>query len=395
MKKITAVLLSVLFAVSAAGCNSQQPAATSASSEPAASAPVTEAAKPDAAEIELADNAVDMAKLMKLGWNIGNTLDATAANDLSSETSWGQPTVTKELIAYLKTAGFTSIRIPTSWGNHVDENNRIDSEWMARVREVVDYAYNEGFYIILNSHHDCDYYYPSDEKFEKSASFIEEIWNQIAEEFKDYDERLVFESMNEPRLMGTAKEWWFQPNDADGVASIKCIVRLNQIFVDTVRAAGGHNETRFLMVPSHAASVDTALNDAFTMPEDKVNNRLIASIHAYTPYDFAMNKRGYDEWSDKKLYELDFMYRLKEKFIDNGYGVVIGEFGATNKNNLESRVAWAKDYCGRAAEIGIPCFLWDNGGIKVGEENFGMISRRDLWVYFPELLDAMVSSYEK
>ncbi len=337
-------------------------------------------------------SSVEYAKLLKLGWNLGNTLDATGSGKLDSETSWQQPMTTQEMISYIKEVGFTSIRIPVSWGKHTDENYQIDPEWMARVKEVVDYAYNANLYVIINSHHDNDYYYPSEENLENGKKYIATIWEQIAEEFKDYDNHLVFESMNEPRLAGTDIEWWFNMTDPNGKAAIERICQLNQVFVDTVRAGGGNNPGRFIMVPSYAASQDFALNSSFSMPEDP-SNRVMLSVHAYTPYDFAGKANGYSDWDGSKTSEFIFMGKLMSTFIVNGYGVVIGEFGATNKDNLESRCKWARGYCSKAAGYGISCFLWDNGSVGVGEENFGMIDRRNLEVYFPELLEAYKSAF--
>lgn len=341
-------------------------------------------------------NAVEFAANLKLGWNLGNTLDATGGSGLSSETSWGQPKATKKLFQYIKKQGFTSVRIPVSWGNHVDSDYNIDDAWMNRVTEVVDYAVDNGLYVIINSHHDCDYYYPTEAHYDDSEEYIEKIWSQVADNFKNYDEHLVFESMNEPRLMNTNKEWWFSENDKDGVESIKCINKLNQVFVDTVRKSGGKNKNRYLMVPSNAASAGNALNKNFEMPKDTVKNHLMVSVHAYSPYDFAMNAGGYSKWSSSKESELkDFMKKLDQKFIKKGYGVVIGEFGATNKNNLQDRVKWAESYTKLAASYGIPCFLWDNGGTgTTGTENFGMIDRKKLKVYYPEILKAMLKSYK-
>lgn len=346
-----------------------------------------------APEIAIADNSVDFAKNMKLGWNLGNTLDAVGNGTLDDETSWGQPKATQKLIDYIKEVGFTTIRIPVSWGKHVDADYNIDSAWMDRVQEVVDYAYYGGLYVIINSHHDCDYYYPSAEKAEQGAKYLDKIWSQISERFKDYDERLIFESMNEPRLTGTNKEWWFSSTDPEGVASIECIVKLNQVVVDTVRKSGGYNETRYIMVPSNAANADHALNNAFTVPTDPAN-RIIVSVHAYSPYDFAMNAAGYKDWDGSHDNELGFMDKLANKFIDNGVGVVIGEFGATNKDNLEARVAWADSFTKKASDLGISCILWDNAGIKVGSENFGMVNRYSLKLFFPDLMDAYLKYYK-
>ena len=391
-RRIIAFLAAAAMAMSLAACGKQDTAAeTSAPAETTAAE--TAADSKTAPDIIIADNAVDFAKNLKLGWNLGNTLDAVGNGALSDENSWGQPTTTQELIDFVKESGFTTIRIPVSWSKHVDDDYNIDSAWMDRVQEVVDYAYYGGLYVIINSHHDCDYYYPSEEKAEQGAKYMEKVWSQISERFKDYDERLIFEGMNEPRLTGTNKEWWFSATDAEGVASIECIVKLNQVFVDTVRKGGGYNETRDLMVPSNAASADNALNAAFTVPDDPAN-RIMVSVHAYSPYDFAMNASGYTEWDGSHDNELGFMDKLASKFIDKGVGVVIGEFGATNKDNLDARVAWAESYTKKASELGISCILWDNGGTKVGSENFGMVDRIGKKIYFPELLEAYLKYYK-
>lgn len=346
-----------------------------------------------AEELENMDS-VDFAPLMQFGWNLGNTLDANSVKGMDSETCWFQPKATQELFDYVREVGFTSVRIPVSWGNHVDDNYQIDSEWMARVKEVVDYAYNQGMFVIINSHHDNDYYYPSDEHYAESEKFLTTIWAQIAEEFKDYDNHLVFESMNEPRLSGTDIEWWFPMSDLEGKKAIVNICKLNQAFVNTVRESGGRNATRFLLVPSYAANPDFAHFNEFSMPEDTAVNKLMLSVHAYTPYDFAGNGKGYRDWDASKNSEFNFMGKLMAMFIHEGYGVVIGEFGATNKGNDEARIAWAKGYTQKAASFGIPYFIWDNGGTDVGEENFGVINREKLFLDYPELFDAYMSGFK-
>ena len=395
-KTANAAVCMLFSAVMFAGCGkAASPAETTPAADTEAPAETTVAEETAAAPSEFDGmSTLDFTKGMKLGWNLGNTLDATGKG-MSSETSWGQPTTTKEMIDFVKESGFTTIRIPVSWSNHTDADYNIDEAWMNRVNEVVDYAIDDGMFVIINAHHDCDAYYPTEEKYEESSKYLKTIWTQIADRFKDYDEHLIFESMNEPRLKDTSKEWWFQQNDPEGIASIKTIVKLNKDFVEVIRNSGGNNPKRFLMLPSHAASPDNALNDAFEMPDDPAN-RLIVSVHAYTPYDFAMNKNGYSDWDGSHEGDITwFMNGLDDKFIKNGYGVVIGEFGSTNKDNLEARVAWSDNYTRLAAEHGIPCILWDNGGINVGEENFGMIDRKNLKVFFPEILDAMTKNYNK
>lgn len=340
------------------------------------------------------NESVAFAAKLKLGWNLGNTLDATGSGGMNSETSWGQPKVTKELIDYIASCGFTTIRIPVSWGKHTDSNYKIDSEWMARVTEIVDYAMDAGLYVVLNSHHDNDYYYPSEANMDNAKKYLKTIWTQIADNFKDYDERLIFEAMNEPRLANTSIEWWFQSNDSDGCAAIARISELDQVFVDTIRAGEGNNATRYLGVPSYAASPDFTMHKSFTIPDDPAGHLMI-SIHAYTPYDFTMNNAGYKEWDGKHKSDLAFIDNLNNNFIKKGYGVYIGEMGATNKNNLADRVAWAKNYTTKAAFYGIGCFVWDNGATGIGEENFGLINRKKLSPSFPELLDAYLEAYTK
>lgn len=337
-------------------------------------------------------NSVEFAKILGAGWNLGNTLDAEGSG-LEAETCWGMPKTTPEMIHYVKEVGFTTIRIPVSWGKHTDADYQIDEEWMARVKEVVDYAYNEGLFVIINSHHDVDYYYPTAEHHDESVRYLSTIWEQIAEEFKDYDDHLIFESMNEPRLKGTDIEWWFAASDPKGRAAIEEICKLNQVFVDTVRAGEGNNSNRFIMVPSYAASQDFALNSAFSMPQDP-SNKVMLSVHAYTPYAFAGEAGGYSEWDGSKNTEFIFMGKLMSNFIINGYGVVIGEFGATNKNNDESRGKWARGYTQKAAGYGIPCIVWDNMQVGVGEENFGLIDRNNLKLYFPELVESYLGAYK-
>lgn len=391
IKKHLSAALAALLAVSMlAGCGKSNTDTDTNAGGDTANTAETEAYAP---KVDIADNSVDFVKNMKLGWNLGNTLDATGSG-MSSETSWGQPKTTKELIDFVKGSGFTTIRIPVSWSNHVDENNNIDAEWMDRVNEVVDYAIDDGLYVILNSHHDNDKYYPTSEKYAESSKYLTDIWKQIAERFANYDEQLVFEGMNEPRLANTNKEWWFADNDKDGVDSIETVSKLDQDFVDTVRAAGGFNETRYLMVPSNRADAWTAMHKSFTLPTDPAN-RLIVSVHAYSPYDFAMNATGYKNWDGSKIGDLSFIDNLKSTYIDNGVGVVIGEFGAINKDNLEDRVRWADDYTKKAAEAGISCIWWDNGGTKVGTENFGLVDRIGQKIYYPEILDAMLKNYSE
>lgn len=355
---------------------------------------------------------------MKIGWNLGNTFDAIDCGGLSDElqyeSCWSNAVTTKEMIDTLKEAGFQTIRIPVSWHNHLtsdadasvyvaDENHVISEAWMDRVQEVVDYAIEDGMYVILNIHHDNskEYIYPSSEYLEQSKTYVTDIWRQIAERFKDYDEHLIMESLNEPRLVGTANEWWLDPQKEECIDAVECINQLNLAFVDVVRSSGGKNAERYLMVPGYAASLDGAVNPHFSLPEDIAGNqhKILVSVHAYTPYDFALQAPGengstdsFDVESTSSTAEIDrLMDTLYDTFIQNGTGVVIGEFGARDKNgNTQARADFSAYYVEAARARGITCCVWDNNSFTGSGENFGLFRRTSLQFLYPEILESLM-----
>ena len=211
--------------------------------------------------------ALDVVPKMKTGWNLGNTLDATGGKkDLSSEISWGQPYTTKAMIDGLAASGIKTIRIPISWSHHIiDANYTIDPKWMSRVKEIVDWAIQDDMYVVINIHHDnyskdakmppLSGFYPTDENYENSANFVCNIWAQIALAFNNgYDEHLVFEALNEPRLCGTSEEWWYNVMSAKSLAAMKNLNKLNQNILDVIRASEGNNKKRLIAFPSLQAS---------------------------------------------------------------------------------------------------------------------------------------------
>ena len=344
-------------------------------------------------------------KNLKLGWNLGNTFDATDLNNISQEREldyekgWCGAITTIDNIAAIKAAGFSTIRIPVSWHNHVDENNRISEAWMARVKEVVDWCRACDLYVIVNTHHDNSekFYYPDNAHMEQSKNYLASVWKQIADTFRDYDEHLILESLNEPRLVGTKYEWWIDKNNAQCKEAIACINELNQLFVDTVRTTGGNNATRWLLCPGYAASADGANNDGFQVPNDTAK-RVIVSVHAYSPYDFALNAAGTKTFDinnemDKRGIT-DFMDELYAKFILEGTPVLIGEFGARDKANLESRVQFAAFYIAAARAHGISCCWWDNNAFTGSGENFGLLKRQTNVFMYPDIVQAMLKYCE-
>ena len=358
---------------------------------------------------------------MGLGWNLGNSLDATGGSGLDTETSWSNPKTTQALIDKVKSLGFNTVRVPVSWGKHVSgDNYTIDSAWLARVKEVVDYCYKNDMYVILNIHHDTKSsasasgagYYPRSSAYSSSEKFVTSVWSQAAEYFKDYDYHLIFETLNEPRLIGTRYEWWFDkwsiPSEVKD--AIDCINKLNQKAVDTIRDTGSNNRGRLIMCPGYDASIDGATVSGFKLPTDISGNknRIAISVHAYSPYNFAMNvgSGSTSTYTSSIKNELqDLFSTLKSNFRDKGIPVVIGEFGSTDKNNTAERVKWATDYTALAKKNNIPCLLWDNNAFAVyngsnivlNSEYHGYINRKDNTVTSPakDVIEALLKPYGK
>lgn len=356
---------------------------------------------------------------MGLGWNLGNSLDATGGSGLDTETSWSNPKTTQALIDKVKSLGFNTVRVPVSWGKHVSgDNYTIDSAWLARVKEVVDYCYKNDMYVILNIHHDTKSsasasgagYYPRSSAYSSSEKFVTSVWSQMAEYFKDYDYHLIFETLNEPRLIGTGYEWWFNkwsiPSEVKD--AIECINKLNQKAVDTIRATGSNNRGRLIMCPGYDASIDGATVSGFKLPTDISGNknRIAVSVHAYSPYNFAMNvgSGSTSTYTSSIKNELqDLFSTLKSNFRDKGIPVVIGEFGSTDKNNTAERVKWATDYTALAKKNNIPCVLWDNNAFAVyngssivlNSEYHGYINRKNNTVTSPakDVIEALMKPY--
>ena len=352
------------------------------------------------AEMEIPDNeAMAFLRHMGLGWNLGNTLEAhgnwVTGGELNTETCWGNPRTTPEIFQAVHDAGFGFVRIPVTWGGHLDPDFTIHEVWMNRVQEVVDMALDAGLIVIVNTHHDIDFglYYPDRENTERSLAFVERIWSQVAARFADYDERLVIESLNEPRLVGTAFEWSFNPLMLEVKEAARCLNEMNQLFVDTVRAAGGYNETRYLAVPGYAASVDGNNPDYFVLPADTADNRIIVAAHAYNPYSFALDTRGTAEFDkDKPNDRSSVMLPLKtlyDRWISKGIPAYMGEFGSLNKDNLQARVDHAALYVSAGTQWNIPVTWWDSGSYKGNDENFAILNRRTLEWYWPELIEAL------
>lgn len=336
--------------------------------------------------------AVDLVKEIKIGWNLGNTMDVTGNSTLAAEISWGNPMTTKDVVDTLKAAGFNTLRIPTTWELHLgkEPDYTIDPMWLKRVQEIVDYGMANDMYVILNAHHE-DWYMPLYENKDRALDMIEKVWAQIAHRFQNYDEHLIFEGMNEPRQKGTKDEW--NGGNAEGWDMVN---QLNAKFVETIRSSDGNNPSRILMVMPYAASASGNAWSKFEVPED---DKIIVSIHSYTPYNFALNKAGTADWSSANANDTrdidNLMNSIEKKFLSQGIPVILGEFGAMNKNdNIAARVDWAEYYVSKATEKGIPCIWWDNGAFIGSGELFGLLDRRTCTWKYPEVVEALMKGLE-
>ena len=325
---------------------------------------------------------------MRLGWNLGNTLDSCGggSNPEKAETYWVHIKTDKQMIDDIKAQGFNTIRVPVTWNEKLTDGV-INADWLARVKEVVDYGIDNGMYVILNVHHEDGNIVPTYAKADSSKQYLCGLWSQIAPYFKDYDEHLIFETMNEPRIVGDESEW---TNGTEETCSV--INRLNRAALDTIRHSGGRNATRLVMCPGNAAAIPAMAG--FELPDDE---NVALSVHYYRPYNFAMNagegstgKWGSDE--DKAVLDKE-LKRLYDRFVSKGTPVIIGEMGATDKLNTADREAWARFFAQTAKSYGITCVVWDNNVITTdvsdAKEHYGLYNRASHTWYYPGIAKAL------
>jgi len=378
--------------------------------------------------------ALEFAVEMGVGWNLGNALDAFSRRR-ASETAWNNPRIVPEIFHAIREAGFTNVRIPVTWIGHIDDDNdfAVSESWMDRVEEVVNYALDADLYVVINVHHDGNNYFaggawlsveeypdglhpnwfagdgphnPPNQEYIRAR--FTALWRQIAERFRDYDARLLFEGLNELRELGNYDNP-FRPS------SIQNLNVLNQIFVDTVRATGGNNALRYLIVGGYNTNASITINNylvgAFIMPSDTVPHRLMLSIHFYDPWNFTLNtnNRRIYKWGDELRQIRDnnvdtwgnephvrrIFERLYNTFTAQGIPIYMGEYGVTSKHdvdrvNREYRRYWLEYVTRAMVEFNMVPVYWDNGSISGSGENFGLFDRRHAVPRFEDLVFAIV-----
>lgn len=341
----------------------------------------------------MSSNAVELAAKINLGFNIGNTLEA-----IGSETSWGNPKITKAFVDAIKSYGFNAIRLPASWNQYSDPKTaEIDQVWLDRVKEVVQYCVDNEMYVLLNIHWDGGWLEKNVTSAKKDAVNAKQkaFWQQIATHLRDFDEHLMFASANEP--------------DVENASQMAVLNSYHQTFIDAVRSTGGKNSYRVLVVQGPLTDIEKTNKLMTSLPTDEIEDRMMLEVHTYTPYPFALMEKD-EDWGKMFYYwgngnhseiepdrnatwgEEDFLIEqfqaLKSNFVDKGIPVLLGEYLAIHRTNVAdpekhnaSRLHWIKFVTKTAKENGVLPFVWDTGGI---------IDRSNYNVKDQEALDALL-----
>ena len=336
------------------------------------------------------------------GWNLGDSLEAfdgTKATT-SKETIWGNPAVSQQLLNAVAAAGFKSVRIPVAWNQYADAQGNISPAFMARVTEVVNYARTAGLYIIINEHADGDWLQPTNAAQAADTALLKTLWTQIANNFKDYDNHLLFAGTNEVTVNSS-----FAPPTTEN-----CNVQAgyNQAFVDAVRATGGNNASRMLIAQGYTTNIDYSIGTCGAkLPTDTAAGRLMMEFHYYDPYDFALNtSSSIWQWgsiaTDPTAEEAAFneayvdgqMQKLKTTYADKGIPIIIGEFGAILRSDVDPaqkyRNYWDQYVAGSAKRHGFAPFYWDNGFLD--NHQLGVFNRAAATQGYPTTINLIVTA---
>ncbi|WP_242120364.1 glycoside hydrolase family 5 protein [Sphingomonas lacusdianchii] len=323
---------------------------------------------------------------MTPGWNLGNTLEAigstAAPATTSQETAWGNPAASRALMNGIAAAGFRSIRIPVSWKQYADANDRIGSAWMDRVAQVVDQARSAGLTVMINVHWDGGWLQPTYADQAAGNARLKTFWTQIATRFRDYNDRLLFAGTNEVMVTG----------NYNAPSAENCAVQngFNKVFVDSVRATGGGNASRYLVVQSYNTNIDHAVSCNATLPADTVANRMMMEVHYYDPYDFSLNEKSAiwqwgagatdpnatQSWANEQYVDNTFQ-KMKVNFVDKNIPVILGEYSAISKTEYDPsakyRTEWDRYVTKSAVQHGMVPMYWDNG--PTGNHTSGLFNR--------------------
>lgn len=355
----------------------------------------------------MGSTAVQLAAKIKLGWNIGNTLEATGG-----ETAWGNPKVTKALIDAVKASGFNAVRIPCSWNQYLANTAtaQIKADWLNRVKEVVQYCVDNNMYVVVNIHWDGGWLENNITEAKKVENNAKQkaFWEQIATSLRGFDEHLLFASANEPAV--------------EDAAQMAVLTSYHQTFIDAVRSTGGKNAYRTLVVQGPTTDIEKTNKLMLTLPTDKIANRMMVEVHYYSPWNFtgltkdeswgkmfyywganyhsATDTSRNANWGEEADLEKNFKL-MKTQFVDKGIPVLLGEFGAIRRTSLtgdaltlhlNSRAYYLKTVVKQAKANGLLPFYWDEG--SSGDNSFGIINRSNNTVSDTKALNAMIEGLQ-
>ena len=343
---------------------------------------------------------VELSAKMIPGWNIGNSLDA-----IGGETAWGNPVITQRLIDSVKAAGFHAVRIPVAWSKFTDTSTyTIDTTWLTRVEQVVNYVLKDSMYAIINEHWDGGWQQPIYADSGYVNHRLSAMWKQIAVHFREYGDHVLFAGLNEVMVTNNY--------NAPTVEYSTVQNGFNQTFVTTVRATGGRNAYRYLLVQGFNTNIDYTYS-VFAVPKDIVPSRLLVEVHYYDPYDFTINTGSSiiewgmyakdaaktETWANEAYADAEFQ-KMKSKFIDKGYGVVLGEYGVIARLNLGTadlnataaayRLYYMRFITRSLERYGLVPIYWDNGG--TGDHGMGIFNRSTGAQAYPAIVDALVDT---
>ncbi|MEJ2052794.1 MAG: cellulase family glycosylhydrolase [Calditrichaceae bacterium] len=347
-------------------------------------------------------NSVEFAKQMVPGWNVGNSLDA-----IGGETAWGNPKISQRLVDSVKTAGFNAVRIPVAWSKFTNDSLfTLDTTWLNRVEEVVNYVLKDSMYAIINEHWDNGWQQPTNDQQEYVNNRLAAMWRQIAIHFRDYNDHLLFAGTNEVMVegdYGTPKKEYYTVQNS-----------FNQTFVTTVRSTGGRNYYRYLVVQGFNTNINFTVS-YFQIPKDVTENRLMVEVHYYDPYNFTLNTESNitqwgkyatdpsktETWANESWAD-DQFEKMKTNFIDEGHAVILGEYGVIARLNLGSddanelysgfRKYYMEYITGSLYKHGLIPFYWDNG--YTGNYGLGIFNRSSGSQAYPKLIAAIMRAVD-
>lgn len=362
---------------------------------------------------------VELVKLMGNGTNLGNTMEACdtgrgcfSLDPKAFETYWGQPVTTQEMLTAMKAAGFDSIRIPVAWFTNAstflkDGNTTLNTAYLDRVEEIINYALNADMYVIINDHWDGGWWSMFGSATEATRTKAKEayvsLWTQIATRYAEYSDRLIFEGANEEIGSSFNNDSVYVTDAKNDYWSLdKCYEvanEVNQLFVDTVRATGGNNASRFLLIPGYGTNIANTCDDRFKMPTDSAQNKLLISVHFYDPWNYCGDGQSSVKWGTKN--DIQTIRTTLEKmtgFTKAGYGVVIGEYGVLHESELQDgTIEYHTNFLSLCDLFGYTSCLWDTSGffkrstLTMIDSEFAKLYKNNNYAMFDGMTDDQVA----